>query len=346
MPEVTGFEGWLTSRWYREAPPPPWLLPLSFAFGAVLAVRRHLYRSGLLRVNRLPVPVVVVGNLSVGGTGKTPLTAWLVQRLVDAGAQPGIASRGYGAAPSRGVVVVDLDSDPARVGDEPLLLRRLTGVPVCVAADRSAAARRLVQEGCDLVVCDDGLQHLALGRDIELAVIDGRRGLGNGALLPAGPLRDPKSRLASVDAAIVNGGDGDIEGLAIAPRVLRMQLEAGDLQSLSGAGTRPVDWLQGRDVHAVTGIGNPQRFFAQLRGLGARVREHAFPDHHAFVAADVRFDDDLPVLMTAKDAVKCAPLADARHWCVPVVARLPADQEQWLLERILALPRPPRRSRS
>jgi tetraacyldisaccharide 4'-kinase len=125
-----------------------------------------------------------------------------------------------------------------------------------------------------------------------------------------------------------------------------MQLEAGELQSLSGEGVRPLEWLRDRDVHAVTGIGNPERFFAQLRSLGARVRTHAFPDHHRFNPADVRFDDDLPVLMTAKDAVKCAPLADSRHWCVPVTARLPADQEQWLLERILALPRPPRRSRS
>ncbi len=305
-------------------------------------MRRAAYSSGVLRVNRLPVPVVVVGNVTVGGTGKTPLTAWLVTRLVAAGVKPGIASRGYGGGRSDAPLLVEAGADPAVTGDEPLLLRRETGAPVCVSADRSAAARRLVDEGCDLIVCDDGLQHLALGRDLELAVVDGARGFGNGALLPAGPLRDPVKRLAGVTAVVVNGGGSPV--LSVATPVLRMTLEAGELQSLSGQGTHPLDWLRGRDVHAVTGIGNPHRFFAQLRELGARVREHAFPDHHPFAAADLRFADDLPVIMTAKDAVKCARLADARHWVLPVAATLPADQERWLLERILALPRPSRRT--
>jgi len=344
MPETHGVESRLTARWYGAAPP-AWLLPLSWLYGLVLAIRRRLYAAGVLRVVRLPVPVVVVGNLTVGGTGKTPLTAWLVERLQQAGLRPGIASRGYGGS-ATAVTRVELDDDPARVGDEPLLLRRLTGAPVCVAAARAAAARALVEAGCDVVVCDDGLQHLALGRDVELAVIDGRRGLGNGALLPAGPLRDPASRLAAVTAAVINGGEGDLPGIDAAPCVLRMTLRVGDLQSLSGEAPRPLDWLRDREVHAVTGIGNPQRFFAQLREHGARVREHVFPDHHAFTAADVRFDDALPVLMTAKDAVKCAAFADARHFVVPVAASLPPDQEQWLLARILALPRPPRRSSS
>lgn len=344
MPESRGFEGWLTSRWYGPAPPPLWLRPFSCLYAFVLAARRTAYASGLLRVNRLPVPVVVVGNLSVGGTGKTPLTAWLVERLVAAGARPGIASRGYRGAGAGAPLLVEDGADPALTGDEPLLLRRETGVPVCVCADRSAAGRRLVEAGCDLIVCDDGLQHLALGRDLELAVVDAARGFGNGALLPAGPLRDPPSRLARVDAIILNGGGPVDLVLPTAARVLHMRLEARELRSLAGEGTRPLDWLRGREVHAVTGIGNPDRFFAQLRALGARVREHAFPDHHAFTAADLGFADDLPVIMTAKDAVKCPRLADARHWVLPVAATLPADQERWLLERILALPRPARRT--
>jgi tetraacyldisaccharide 4'-kinase len=194
-----------------------------------------------------------------------------------------------------------------------------------------------------VIVCDDGLQHLALARDLELVVVDGARGLGNGALLPAGPLRDPVSRLTRVDAAIVNGELRAQARLSGAPRVLQMTLEPGDLQSLSGEGTQPLHWLRGREVHAVTGIGNPRRFFDQLRALGATVREHAFGDHHAFTARELDFPDDLPVIMTAKDAVKCGRLADARHWCLPVTARLPDDQEHWLLERVLALPRLTRR---
>jgi tetraacyldisaccharide 4'-kinase len=343
MPESRGLERWLTSRWYRDAPPPPWLLPLSWLYALGVAARRGAYASGLARVNRLSVPVVVVGNLTVGGTGKTPLTAWLVRRLVSAGRRPGIASRGYGGGGSREPLLVSMDADPAVTGDEPLLLRRESGVPVCVSPDRSAAAARLVAEGCDIVVCDDGLQHLALGRDLEIAVVDGARGLGNGALLPAGPLRDPVRRLARVDAIVVNG-DSEVRLPPAAARMLCMTLQAGELQSLSGSDTHPLEWLQGREVHAITGIGNPQRFFSQLSALGARVREHAFPDHHAFTPADLAFADELPVIMTAKDAVKCARLADARHWVLPVVATLPADQERWLVERILALPQPTRRT--
>lgn len=342
MPESARFEAWLTARWYADASAPVWLLPLSWLYAIVLSARRALYAAGILRVNRVSVPVIVVGNLTVGGTGKTPLTAWIVERLRAAGRRPGIASRGYGG---RGGVplLVDPSADPKIVGDEPLMLRRQTAVPVCICANRSAAARRLVDEGCDVIVCDDGLQHLALGRDVEIAVIDGARGLGNGTLLPAGPLREPASRLRRVDAVVINGAASRLSELA-APRRLVMTLQPGDLQSLSGEGVRSVEWLRGRELHAVTGIGNPGRFFEQLRALGAQVREHAFPDHHAFTAADLRFDDDLPILLTAKDAVKCAGLADGRLWCLPVTATLPTDQEHWLLERILALPLPSRRS--
>lgn len=339
MPEG-GLESRLTAVWYRTAPPPLFLRGLSAAYAGALAVRGALYATGLRRVHRMPVPVVVIGNISVGGTGKTPLTAFLVERLRARGRRPGIASRGYGGRGGAPRLVAP-DDDPAEVGDEPLLLNRQTGAPVCVSGERAAAARRLVEAGCDLVLCDDGLQHRALGRDLELAVVDGARGLGNGWLLPAGPLRENAGRLAAVDAVVMNG-DGPAP--ATAARVLRMSLEPGPLRALRGDAREPLEWLQGRRIHAVTGIGNPGRFFEQLRALGAEVLAHPFPDHHAFTAADVAFGDELPVIMTTKDAVKCERLADARHWCLPVTARLSADDERWLVERILALPPSPRRS--
>jgi tetraacyldisaccharide 4'-kinase len=256
-----------------------------------------------------------------------------VQHLRARGRRPGIASRGYGRRGS-GVHLLAAADDPAQVGDEPLMLHRETGVPVCVAARRGAAALRLIEAGCDIIVCDDGLQHLALARDFELVVVDGHRGLGNGHLLPAGPLRESAARLATVDAVIVNGAGGDPAATA---HTLHMSLEPAGLRAVAGQGRQPLDWLRGRAVHAVTGIGNPQRFFALLRELGAQVREHALSDHHRFAAADIEFPDALPVIMTAKDAVKCSALAGERHWYLPVSATLALAEEEWLLERILAL---------
>jgi tetraacyldisaccharide 4'-kinase len=340
MPERPAAAARLEALWYGQAPVPLGLRLLAALNGAVLGLRRRLYAAGALPVARVARPVVVIGNLTVGGTGKTPLTAWLVDALRQRGHAPGIASRGYGRE-GRDVRSVEPGDDPTLVGDEPLMLRRQTGAPVCVAPRRRDAALRLIATGCDFIVCDDGLQHLALGRDLQLAVVDAARGFGNGRLLPAGPLREPTERLRDVDAIVLNGVlDGAAEMALVLPAgvpVLHMSLAPGDLLAVNGTARQPLAGLAGRSVHAVTGIGHPQRFFRLLREAGARVHEHAFPDHHRFGAADIAFDDELPVIMTAKDAVKCAACADARHWVLPVRAEFPPAEAQWLVDRVLAL---------
>ena len=317
MPDARSAAAWLERVWYGGQGG-QLLRPLGQLYRWIVALRGLCYRQGVLRSERMGVPVLVVGNLTVGGTGKTPLTAWLVAQLVAMGRKPGIATRGHGRKTGE-VLCVSASHDAATVGDEPLLLSRRTGVPVCVAARRADAARALQAAGCDIVVCDDGLQHLALSRDLEIAVVDGVRGLGNGRLLPAGPLREPPSRLDSVDFVVLNGGDDGTAGDW--PGALRMRLVGSQaLPLLRNEAARPLSSFNGQHVHAVSGIGNPGRFFASLRAAGLSILEHPFPDHHAFVAADLAFDDAAPVLMTEKDAVKCEAFADTRLWYVPVEA--------------------------
>jgi tetraacyldisaccharide 4'-kinase len=303
--------------WYADTPPPWPLRALTPLYAALLRLRRWLYARGALRRTRLPVPVVVVGNITAGGTGKTPLVLALAEGLYERGLRAGIISRGYGGS-ARGPLRVGAASDPAEVGDEACLMARAGSAPVAIARERAAAGRLLLDNAAlDVLVADDGLQHFALCRDVEICVIDGARRLGNGRLLPAGPLREPARRLAEVDFVVCNGGQpGDGE--------VAMKL-GGDLAlALAGDGVpRRLADFAGSPVHAVAGIGNPQRFFAQLRAAGLQPIEHAFADHHAFVRADIEFDDRLAVLMTAKDAVKCVGFADARHWYVPVRAELP-----------------------
>ena len=335
MPERPALEAYLDRVWYGAASGYA-LRPLAWVFGALVGVRRALYAAGLLRSERIACPVVVVGNLSVGGTGKTPLTAYLAARLAAAGRRPGIATRGHGSA-STATRLVRADSTAAEVGDEPLLLSRHSGVPVCVGARRAQAARQLVAAGCDIVLCDDGLQHLALARDLQIVVIDGTRGLGNGRLLPAGPLREPAERLAAADFLVINGPL--TAALALPAGALTMRLVGDRAVAVAGGGDRALASFRGQRVHAVAGIGNPQRFFASLRAAGLQPIEHRWPDHHAYRPADLKFGDALPVLMTEKDAVKCQAFAQPQHWYVPVVASFDATEEARLLECLLALPR-------
>jgi len=300
------------------------LTPAAILFGAVTALRRRCYRAGWLAVVELPVPVLVVGNIGVGGTGKTPLVAGLARDLAARGWHPGVVSRGYGRDPGAEPLLVSPDADAERVGDEPLLLAR-RGIPVAVGRDRVAAARALVaaHPQCDVVIADDGLQHYRLGRAAEVVVVDAARGFGNGWLLPAGPLREPRSRLAGVTAVVWNGPVQDT-GAAPARDGFRMVLEPGAWRRVDGQeGELPAGAFAGRRAHAVAGIGNPARFFAQLREHGVDPIEHPFPDHHRFTAGDIAFGDELPVLMTEKDAVKCGRFADRRCWYLPVEARLP-----------------------
>ena len=281
----------------------------------------------------------MVGNLTVGGTGKTPLVAWLAEQLSLAGLEVGIVSRGYGRS-NRAPEEVHSQSAWRDVGDEPMLLQNLTGCDVVVAQDRFAGVQKLVALGVDVVIADDGLQHLRLARDCEIVVIDGARGFGNGRLLPAGPLREPASRIQHANIVVMNGvpehaslqaGEGKL-----AHASLQMALFGEEAHRLDGlAVPELLDHLRGQRVHAVAGIGNPQRFFRYLRARGIEVVEHPFPDHHPFTAADLTFGDTLPVLMTQKDAVRCRELGNARLWYVPVVARFSESQGRELLDRVV-----------
>jgi tetraacyldisaccharide 4'-kinase len=320
---------WLNRIWYEGRNPPWWLRPWSGAYRLIFAARRGLFRHGWYRSIRVTKPVIVVGNLTVGGTGKTPLVLWLTARLREAGWRPGIVTRGYGGA-QRVPRVIGTSDDPAVVGDEPLLLARRSGAPVAVGRDRPAAAQLLIAAGCDVVVSDDGLQHAALARDCEIVVVDAARRFGNGRLLPAGPLRELPGRLASVDAVVVNGAiatDPPLQGRA----GFGMQLLAHEAVALAGNAHRPLTTFAGTTVHAVAGIGNPQRFFDLLRAAGLEVIAHPLADHAHIAAADILFADPHPVLMTEKDAVKCASLADERHWFVPVEAAIPATDAAALM---------------
>jgi len=290
------------------------LLPLSLIFGAVAWIRRLGYRLGVWRKRRFPVPVIVVGNITVGGTGKTPLVIWLAQYLRSHGWRPGIVSRGYGGEATHWPQQVRADSDPASVGDEAVMLAALTGCPMCVGPDRPDAVQALLAHtDVNIVISDDGMQHYALARDLEIAVIDGERRLGNGFLLPAGPLREPRSRLNRVDLVVVNGQGRDNE--------YSMKLFKPLLRPLAGNGAMEISELAGRAVHAVAGIGNPQRFFQLLTRHGIDVEPHPYPDHHPFEAGDLKYDDGLPILMTEKDAVKCRCLPCRDCWVVHVDAQ-------------------------
>ncbi len=316
---------WLEKRWYSSTTS-MLLVPLEWLFRLLVMSRRFAYRLGLLPSYAVPVPVIVVGNISVGGTGKTPLVVWLVSLLQKAGYHPGIVSRGYGGKAERWPQQVRPDSDPVMVGDEPVMLAQRCACPIIAAPDRVAAAKALLSHtNCDLIITDDGLQHYRLKRDVEIVVIDGERRFGNGHCLPAGPLREPQSRLDEVNFVVANGLAGRGE--------FAMSLEATGLRSLENDGLASTfEEFAGQRVHALAGIGNPQRFFQLLRSRGLEVIEHSFPDHHDYQSQDLDFADNLPILMTEKDAVKCRRFANQNMWYVPVTAHLPEPMVLRLLQ--------------
>ena len=309
----------LESSWYRRSPLLILLTPASLVYCGIGRLRRLLYRAGLLARHKISVPVVIVGNLTAGGAGKTPLVTWLVDFLSASGYRPGVIARGYKGRAHHWPQPVHADSDPSTVGDEAVLLAGRCGCPVVVGPDRVAAARALLEQvECDLIVADDGLQHYALDRDIEIVVIDGARRFGNGFCLPAGPLRESPGRLAEVDLVVVNGA-GD-------PGEYPMAMRAGSAICLeSGIAPRELAAFERQSVHAVAGIGNPGRFFACLRQAGMRLEEHVFPDHHVYVTADLDFGDDRPVVMTEKDAVKCRNFGLRNSWYIPVTIEMPVE---------------------
>jgi tetraacyldisaccharide 4'-kinase len=316
----------LEAAWYGDGPLPWWAPPLAWLYGRAIRWRASRYRRGKLPSERLPVPVIVIGNLTAGGTGKTPLTMAVVELLRRHGYRPGVVSRGYGGR-QREPMLLGRAPDPAQVGDEPCLIAA-SGVPVAVGRDRPAAARLLLGDvDCNVIVADDGLQHYRLARDVEICVIDGMRRFGNGRLLPAGPLREPMPRLQRVDLRVCHGG-------VPAAGEYPMQLHGGEAVKMRGGERQPLSRFAGQRVHGVAAIGHPQRFFDSLRDAGIEVAGHAFPDHHAFEARDLAFTDDAPVLMTDKDAVKCQRFAMPHWWRVPVGALLPPAFDQALLERL------------
>ena len=322
----------LNEIWYGKHPARLLLAPFGWLYRGVAWGRRAAYQSGLLNVYRAPVPVIVVGNLTVGGAGKTPLVIWLVRQLQAYGLKPGIVARGYRGRARSWPQQVRADSDPLGVGDEAVVLARRTGVPVAVGPRRAADIAALLKHAdINIIVCDDGLQHYALGRDIEIAVIDGVRRFGNGACLPAGPMREAGQRLQQVDLIVTNGlaarGEFPMKYLADA-------LHRVDRRGKAVA----IRQFPDKNVHAVAGIGNPSAFFATLKRNGLRITPHVFPDHHVFSAADLAFADRQPVIMTEKDAVKCEHFVDPRLWYLPITAELPEVFERrfrTLLKQVL-----------
>ncbi|WP_255482918.1 tetraacyldisaccharide 4'-kinase [Marinobacterium marinum] len=312
------------------------LRPLSALFRCLVQRRCARQRRLGSAESGIPVPVVIVGNISIGGTGKTPLTIALIELLRAEGYRPGVVSRGYGAAPPSYPWHVTAETPPATGGDEPCLIVQRTDVPLVIDPDRPRAVDALLDHSpCDVIISDDGLQHYALARDIEIAVVDGRRGLGNGHCLPEGPLREPPERLALVDWVVVNGA-ATVAGLpALEQTPVCMQLFPSRLTPLSGGPSiRPECWTQGRQVHAVAGIGNPGRFFDTLRSLGFEPIEHPLEDHAAMTPEQFDFLPPLPVIMTEKDAVKCRAFPLKEAWVLRVEARLSASFQSQFLQRL------------
>ncbi len=293
------------------------LWPISWLFCLVVWIRRRAYQLGIFHSTKLPLPVIVVGNITVGGAGKTPLVIWLARHLQQQGFKPGIISRGYGGNATSWPQQARAGSDPTVVGDEAVLIASSLECPVCVGPDRVQAGQELAKLGtCDIIISDDGMQHYALKRDIEIAVIDGVRGLGNGFCLPAGPLRERPRRLSQADMIVVNGIAGRHQ--------FAMRLRQSFVVNMADSSKvcKLADFAKGGSVHAMAGIGHPERFFLQLEGAGLEIIRHTFPDHHRFLPEEILPDDDAPILMTEKDAVKCMRFAQPRHWCVLVVAEL------------------------
>ncbi|QQX82050.1 tetraacyldisaccharide 4'-kinase [Shewanella sp. KX20019] len=325
-------QSWINKLWYQGHPLRFLLWPLSVLFGVITCLRRTLFALGIAKQTKLPVPVIIVGNITVGGSGKTPTVIYLIELLRKHGYNPGVISRGYGVDID-GVRAVLPGDTAAKVGDEPAMLVARTAVPMVVGAKRVDAANALLENfNVDVIISDDGLQHYALGRDIELIILDGERRLGSGMLLPAGPLREGKWRMANVDHVIVNGG------VALAAE-LQMQLQPTQWLPVSGYAAEHTAPKADQAVVAMAGIGNPARFFDSLTEQGFKLESrHAFDDHSAYKEAELMaLTGDKPLVMTEKDAVKCREFAKDNWWYLAVDAKLPPSFDQQLLARIKQL---------
>ncbi|RYV01821.1 tetraacyldisaccharide 4'-kinase [Shewanella sp. OPT22] len=318
-------QGFVNKIWYQGHWLQWVLLPLSWLFGLITVIRVSLFKLGLKKQTQLPVPVIIVGNITAGGSGKTPMVIYLIELLRSHGYKPGVISRGYGSN-AVGEVSVTNTHSASDVGDEPAMIYQRTKVPFVVGAQRSKAAHQLLNDfDVDIIISDDGLQHYALGRDIEIAIVDGVRGLGNNRLIPAGPLREPKKRLSSVDFVVVNGGSSKVHEFS-------MQLKPSKPISLCDQSQE----LCRNDVVAFAGIGNPQRFFDTLIQQGFELEETVeFEDHQKYTQIQISsISDSLPIIMTEKDAIKCKSFAQPNWWYLPVDAKLPSNFDKELLERL------------
>lgn len=325
---------WLSRGWYGSRP--IWfLIPLSWMFMTLSAIRRRCYKHGIFRVARLPVPVIVVGNITVGGTGKTPLVIWLSQALRAQGYRPGIVTRGYGGRSAHWPLPVTPTTDVGMAGDEAVLLARVTDLPVIAGPDRVAAAQQLVHEhSVNIIVSDDGLQHYRLGRDLQIVTLDGERGLGNGWRLPAGPLRESAATLKNADLVVCKNRLPLGLGLPANTPIMRLRLTS--VVRLQDGTTQSLANFRGHSVHSVAGIGHPEQFFAALTAMGIQVEPHVLPDHAKLRECDVLFGDHQPVLMTEKDAVKCAGLDLPDHWYVPAQVEFSREHAADILRAVQA----------
>ena len=336
---MTGIQEWLHHIWYGGSRLYYLLLPFAWLFSIVSLIRTGLYHAGVMRTYDVGVPVIVIGNLTAGGTGKTPVTIWLARRLSDEGYYPGIITRGYGGKSDSDPLEVTSESDPAIVGDEAVLLAKRSGCPVVVHPDRIRAAQLARKLGARVLVADDGLQHYRLHRDFEIALVDGSRAFGNGHMLPAGPLREPVSRLELVDEVLLQKAPAGMTnkfGNRSSDLVTsEFTLRPNALRSLDDQTEMPIGHLQGKRVHAIAAIANPQRFFRLLESLDIEVEGHALRDHMQIPEEDTRFDDDLPVVMTEKDAVKCRDFARDGLWYLPVEVDFGDDRNMIWVDELL-----------
>ncbi|NOQ13220.1 MAG: tetraacyldisaccharide 4'-kinase [Methyloprofundus sp.] len=317
----------LNEVWYKDHFVGTWLMPLSFIFTDVVKFRRWMYKKGFKPVEKLPVPVIIVGNITLGGTGKTPLVIYIAQQLKAAGFNPGVISRGYGGQSETWPLKVTADSEALQVGDEPLLIAQQLDCPVAVGPVRADSARLLLDsEACDVIISDDGLQHYALHRDIEIVVIDGVRRFGNNFCLPSGPLREPQERIREVDFVICNGGEAE-------ENEIPMQLEGAYAVNMQTQERKALIEFKALNCHAMAGIGNPQRFFNLLKQYGLDCQTDSFPDHYAYSEKDIHYKGAEAIFMTEKDAVKCLAFASEQHWFVPVRAKL----ESPFIENLISL---------
>ena len=294
------------------------LLPLSGLFYCLVKLRCLAYRFGLLKTHQFDKPVIVVGNITLGGSGKTPIVIALVKHLEQLGKKVGVVSRGYGGQHKTGSLLVEKNTQAIESGDEPLLIATETNARVMVNKNRAKAVEHLIQRhAVDVIISDDGLQHYAMDRNIEISIVNGKTRFGNGFLLPAGPLREPISRHKSVDFIINNGGfhAGEVTSTLVAKKFI----------NLATGITKPLNYFKGQTCHGVAGIGHPQHFFDMLNTLDIKTHAHSFRDHYLYKPDDLVFGDDFPIIMTAKDCVKCRPFATENMWYLQVQAELSED---------------------